>query len=189
MRPRLLYNQWNIFKTIAWIFRFSTCMFTSRLYKGLFSLSNSQLTLKSPRMMMFSGERPFSTSVIAWHSYRTGTVGARYCPIFMTDYYLQDWLSSWLIMFIIVTSMPYILRQSGYPGKYGILLQTAVPPKGLDSLMELWLSFQKKIIISNIIHVIRILTTKYCFSKYVKYQHMNSLNLSASQCVYAQTLY
>ena len=39
--------------------------FTSRLYKGLFSVSISQLTLKSPRMMMFSGEILFSTSVIA----------------------------------------------------------------------------------------------------------------------------
>ena len=39
-------------------------LFTSRLYKGLFSVSISQLTLKSPRMMMFSGEILFSTSVI-----------------------------------------------------------------------------------------------------------------------------
>ena len=40
-------------------------LFTSRLYKGLSSLSIGQLTLKSPRTMMFSGEIPFSTSVIA----------------------------------------------------------------------------------------------------------------------------
>ena len=35
------------------------------LYKGLFSVSISQLTLKSPRTMMFSGEILFNTSVIA----------------------------------------------------------------------------------------------------------------------------
>ena len=48
-----------------WISAVRNVSFTSRLYKGLFSVSISQLTLKSPRMMMFSDEIPFSTSVIA----------------------------------------------------------------------------------------------------------------------------
>ena len=193
-------------KTTAWIFRFSTCMF---VYMWSLTVLLSVLTLISAVCNVYRSQvdiKVFSLYKLAnWHLSLQGwwcflvkyhlvllsmldtvveqallvnDIYPQDCPIFMTDYFYYCYFNAIYIETVGISRKIW---------DFAADCCTTIRSWFIDGIMII---ISKEIITSNIIHVIRILTTKSCFSKYVKYQHMNSLSLSASlQCVYAQTLH